>query len=187
MLVVIGLIALVTMFIIPGVSNFFKVSLDSATRELASVVKDTYNSAVMTGRVHRLAYDLKEHTFWAESGPNALLLDTAESKAQDERRRRYGKKEEERAPGFSLDKTVTRKKITLPRGVEFEDVVTGQAKEPITEGMAYTHFFPHGLTEQTVIHLKDTSDHHITLVIPALLGRTRVLERYVRAEEAYAE
>ena len=41
---------------------------------------------------------------------------------------------------FQMDKSVTRKKLSLPTGVTFEDIKTQQSEEPITEGKAYTHF-----------------------------------------------
>ena len=163
----------------------FKISLGSTTRQMATTIKETYNSTAMTKKVHRLVYDLKENSFWVESGPQGFLLDTAESKAAEERRKRFAKPSDKPPPSpFAIDKTITKKAIPLPRGVTFEDIVTEQSKEPITEGKAYTHFFPHGLIEQTVIHLKDQSKHQITLVIEPLIGRTRMIERYVKAEEA---
>src|SRR5262249_49547489 len=123
-----------------------------------------------------------------ESGPNTILLDTAETSEREARRKRFAKTSDKPPPSvFALDKTVTRKKLTLPRGVEFEDVLTERGQEPLKKGVAYTHFFPHGITERTLIHLKDASDHHITLVVSPLVGYTRVLERYVDAKEAYAE
>lgn len=183
LLVVVALIALVTVLALPGVSSYFKVSLNSATRELASVIKESYNSAVMTGNVHRLVYDLKKNEYWVEVGPPTVLLDTAESAEREERRKRFRKASEKEPPsGFSIAKGVTRKKQPLPRGVQFEDIITQQSKDPIKEGTAYTHFFPHGLTERTIIHLKDQSNHQISLVISSLIGRTKLIGRYVTQE-----
>jgi hypothetical protein len=120
-----------------------------------------------------------------ESGPTTLLLDTAESRELEERRRRFSKDEAPPPSPFALDKTVTRSKITLPRGVEFEDVITQQTEEPIIEGTAYTHFFPHGFTEQTIVHLKDKENHHYSLVISPLVGRTDLYQHYVTAKEIF--
>ncbi len=176
------------LFALPSISNFFKVSLNSTTREMASLIKETYNSTAMTKKVHRLVYDFKENKFWVEVGPANVLMDTAATKEKEERRRRFAKPgDEPKGPAFALAKSVTRKPISLPRGVEFEDVQTEQSKEPITEGKAYTHFFPQGIIEQTTIHLKDSSNHHITLVIHPLIGRTKVIDRYVKQEEALKE
>lgn len=188
LIVVIALIVIISVFAIPGVSSYFQVSLSSATRDIASTVKEAYNSAVITGNVHRLVYDLKANQYWVESGPPTVLLDTAESKEREERRKRFASPSEEPpASPFKLERNVTRKKIELPRGVMFEDILTQQSPEPLTEGTAFTHFFPHGLTEQTVIHLTDQSKHHVTLVIAPLIGQTDLYERYATAEEIFGK
>lgn len=188
MLVVVALIGLISAFALPSVNNYFKLSLNSATREMASVVKETYNSAAMTGKVYRIVYDFKAGSFWVESGPSTVLLDTTETREREQRRKRFAKDSDKPpASEFTMDKSVTRKKISLPRGVDFEDLITEQSSEPITEGTAYTHFFPNGMTEQTVIHLKDNSNHHVTLIITPLIGRTRLVERYLSKNEIYGE
>ena len=53
--------------------------------------------------------------------------------------------------------------------------------------LAYTHFFPHGLTEQTIIHLTDTSGHKASLIISPLIGNTDVYDRYISLEEAFGK
>lgn len=191
LLVVVALMALIGAMAVPSISSVFKLSLGSTTRDIATTVRYAYNAAMMTKKVHRLVFDLKKHQYWVEVGPQNLLMDTEETKARRERARRFGSKRDEDQEAatseFSLASYVTRKKTDLPRGVEFEDVTTEQSKDPITTGLAYTHFFPHGIIEQTVIHLKDTSNHKATLVIAPIVGRTKVLERYVPSKEAILE
>jgi len=184
LLVVIGLIGVMSVFALPNISSIFKVSLNSATREVASAVKEAYNATIMTGKVHRMVYDLKQNQYWVEVGPASVLLDTDASREKEERRKRFAKDEDSTPPpSFQVEKRITRKKMPLPSGVSFEDVLTEQSKEPVKDSIAYTHFFPHGLTEQTLIHLQDQSNHHITLLISPLLGQTRLIERYVTQEE----
>ncbi|MBY0470824.1 prepilin-type N-terminal cleavage/methylation domain-containing protein [bacterium] len=186
MVVVVALIGMITVIAIPQINSYTKISLNSTAREMASTVKEAYNGAVMLGKVHRLVYDFKNGEYWAERGPATVLLDTNESLEKEEIRKKFASLSEKKpASVFSLDKTINRKKNALPRGVEFEDIITEQGKEPVKNGIAYTHFFPHGMTEQTIIHLKDNADHKMTLVISPLLGRTQVFQRYVGPEEAY--
>lgn len=194
-MVVVALMGLIAAIAVPSVSNVFKISLGSTTRDLATTVRYSYNAAMMTKKVHRLVYDMKNQRYWVEVGPQNLLMDTEDTKARAARASKFGSKlteEEEKRkkegdPAFAIATYVTRKKTDLPRGVEFEDVKTEQQKDPYTEGVVYTHFFPHGIIEQTVIHLKDTSNHHSTLVIAPTVGRTKVIERFVPAEEALLE
>ncbi len=189
LMIVVALIALISAVTLPSLSSQMRISMNSATRELAGLIKETYNASQMTGKVHRIAYDLKKQEFWVESGPLGTLLETEESRTKAERRRRFMKEEdiekEANSSGFALDKAITRKKLSLPRGVEFIDLTTeADLQNPIKTGMAYTHFFPHGLAEQTVIHLTDSSKNKSTLVISAVLGRTRLISGEVLAKNA---
>jgi general secretion pathway protein H len=187
-MVVVAIVAGIMIFAAPKMGGALKVSINSAARELATTAKESYNSAVMSGRVHRLAYDLKKQEFWAESGPANVLLDTKESKEKEERRKKFARDDDKPPPSeFSLAPLVTRKKISLPRGVTFEDVQTEQKPEPITTGMAYTHFFPHGISERTIIHIKDESNHHYTLILSPLVGRTNLLQSYVKGDSPDAQ
>ena len=65
----VAIIALVSVFALPTVSGYFRTSLNSVTRELASSVREAYNATVITGNVHRMVYDIENGRFWVESGP----------------------------------------------------------------------------------------------------------------------
>ena len=185
-MLVLMIISLIVAMAAPSIGSYFQVSISSAGRELASVIKETYNTTMVTGRVHRVAYDFKDGTYWAESGPADALLETKESKEKEARKKRFLKEGEAKSsPGFSMEKGITRKKISLPVGVKFEDLITQLSNEPITEGIAYTHFFPHGMVEQTLIHLKDSSKHQFSLVILPVSGKTDLYERYIDTREAF--
>lgn len=69
LLVVLAIIVLISIMVIPNVSSYFQLSLNSATRDLASSIKEAYNSAVLTGKVHRMVYDLKNNTFGSSPVP----------------------------------------------------------------------------------------------------------------------
>jgi prepilin-type N-terminal cleavage/methylation domain-containing protein len=193
MMVVMAIIALMAAFALPSISSYFEVSLESTARQMAGTVKETYNATVITGQVHRIVYDLKEQSYWVEIGPTTVLLDTEESRKREERRARFASEKEKedeaksKAALFVQDRTVTRKKLTLPTGVKFEDIKTQQSEEPITEGKAYTHFFPHGMIEQTIIHLQDSSKHHVSLVLSPIVGKTDLYGHHVTEKEVFGD
>jgi prepilin-type N-terminal cleavage/methylation domain-containing protein len=117
LLVVVALIALISAMVMPSVSSYFQVSLNSATRDIASIVKESYNSTVLTGRVYRVVYDFKKAQYWSESGPPNVLLDTEASKKKAEDRARHSRSDEapqDSSSSFSMDKTITRKKNGSP-------------------------------------------------------------------------
>jgi type II secretory pathway pseudopilin PulG len=188
MMVVVTIMALIGALAMPSISSYFNVSLSSTGRQIAGTVKETYNATVITGQVHRMVYDLKEGTYWVESGPPTLMLDSEESRKRDEKKRHssFNKKKDD-SGSFQTDKSVTRKKISLPTGVSFEDIKTQKSPEPVTEGVAYTHFFPHGMIETTIIHLQDSSKHHVSLVINPIVGKTDMYERYITEKEAFSD
>ena len=187
LLVVVALIGLITFVSLPSIQSALQVSLNSATRELASTIKEAYNSAMITGKVYRVAYDLKASQFWVESGPSNALLETEQSLEKKKRKARFSlfkDQADERSP-FQMDKDITRKKKELPRGVEFSDILTESSKEPLTEGVGYTHIFPSGITERTLIHLQDLQEHRISLVVETLTGKSRLIDGHVDEKEAF--
>jgi prepilin-type N-terminal cleavage/methylation domain-containing protein len=187
MLVVMGLIVLIVSFALPSISSFLQVSINSATRDLATNIKEAYNASMITGQVYRMAYDLKKNEFWVESGPGRLLIDTTETLKKEEARKKFSRlaADEPTQSPFKMDKTITRRQISLPTGVSFEDIVSQKSRDPITEGKAYTHFFPHGVTEQTIIHLTDKSNHKLSLVVTPLLGKVDLYNGYLKQDEIF--
>lgn len=191
LLVVVALIGLVMLMALPSISSIFQVSINSASRELATSMKEAYNAAMITGRVHRMAYDLKDNVFWVESGPANVLLDTAATLEKEERRKKFqtslDEDDQPAASPFQIDKSITRSKKPLPRGVVFEDILTEREKEPVTEGVAYTHIFPSGITERTLIRIKDSQDHRYSLVVESVSGRTRMVQGSITEKEAFGD
>ncbi len=192
---VFALIAVIAVFAVPAVSNHYKLNLNSTAREMASVVKEGYNATVVTRQINRVVYDFEKGEYWVESGPSDTLLDAPENQDKDFKResvrnRRSADRDKDKndtGAAFAMNRLVTRSKKSLPSGVEFEDVITARSRDPITKGKAYTHFFPHGAAEKTIIHLKDSSNHQISLVIQPLIGKTRLMQGHVTEKEAYEE
>ena len=119
------------------------------------------------------------------------LLKSEESavidKDRDRRMTEKEKAERDKESGnhFLQDSLLTKNKRSLPIGVKFKDVYTEQSEEPITEGLAYTHIFPQGLSEKTIVHIADNGKDDISLIVSNLLGRCTVEGRYVEYKEAF--
>jgi len=188
LMIVIAILAIVGLVAIPSISTTFRFSVQSATREIATLINDTANTAQITGRVHRIVYDLKNEQYWVESTAANTLLKSEESMELDkENNGQSYHAEEEKNGGFRQDVTLTKKKRTLPIGVKFRDIYTEQSDQPITEGLAYTHIFPQGLSEKTLIHLEDTGKNEVSLVVSNLLGRCSVEGRYIEPKEVFSQ
>jgi prepilin-type N-terminal cleavage/methylation domain-containing protein len=188
LLIVVAILALVSIIAIPSISNTFRFSVKSAGREIATLIKDAANSAQISGKIHRLAYDLKKDQYWVESTSETTLLQSEESrKIEAERRSIFDDKKDKEADkkGFRQEGLLTKNKKNLPVGVSFKDIYTEQSEEPITEGMAYTHIFPQGMSEKTLIHLIDTSKNEISIVVSNLLARCTIDGRYIEYQEVF--
>lgn len=189
LIVVIAILGFIAVIALPKASNILRMSLSSTTREISSAIKQTYNAAMMTKRAYRLVFDIDHREYWVEMGPATWVLETKESLERAERKKKWmssdalKKSNAEAASAWQPATQVIRKKVSLPQGVEFEDIYTEQSPEAFTSGLAYCHFFPQGTIEKTLIHLKDNSSHFATLFVEPLVGRTRVFQRRIEIKE----
>jgi type II secretion system protein H len=189
LLIVVAILGLVGVIAVPSISNTFRFSVQSSAREIATLIKEASNSSQITGKMYRVAFDLKNDQYWAESSSEQTLLKSEESEAiEKERSHIFDKKDEKEKKGsFNQDASLTKKKRTLPIGVKFKDVYTEQSEDPIIEGIAYTHIFPQGLTEKSLIHIEDNSKNEISLIVSNLLGRCSVEGRFIEAKEIFGK
>lgn len=80
---------------------------------------------------------------------------------------RAGMAEEERF-------TDTDRKLELGEDVHLFDVWIQGMGEPATEGKVYLYFFPHGYTQDAIIHLADEGGDQFAVRVSALTGKTRI-------------
>ena len=156
-LFVIGLVLAVTF---PKLAGFGRGDLKQATRHLIRTVQVLVDRAEATKRLYRLNYDLEKQEYWA----------TVLQPVSDE------------AVEFVPVGTVLLKRAVLPDPIRFSDVTTLRQGK-VTEGEAYTQFYPNGLVERTLFHLTDEKQGEtLTLIVQPLTGRVKVLEGYVEIE-----
>jgi prepilin-type N-terminal cleavage/methylation domain-containing protein len=101
LLIVVAILGLVGLIAIPSISNTFRFSVQSSAREVATLVKDTSNSAQISGKIHRMVYDLKNQQYWVESTSENTLLKSDESI----------QKEKEKHQSFISSKNQTARKL----------------------------------------------------------------------------
>lgn len=73
----------------------------------------------------------------------------------------------------------TEMEIDLADSVRLMDVWVRGMDEPATEGVQYLYFFPHGYTQDALIHLVDEEERVFTVKVRALTGRTQIVPDYV--------
>jgi general secretion pathway protein H len=155
-------------------------NLKTAARGVIVVVKEIRNRARLFNSTYRLAVrlDKGEQSYWIEKGNGPVLVDPAKLKEQFENRDR---KAEEGAPPplFQMDKTMLKEPKKLPPNLKFSQVETSNMPEPMTEGVAYIHFFPQGMLEPSTIQISDNRNNTWTLVFNPLTGQTDIIEKAV--------
>jgi len=146
-LLIIGLFATLTLPYVSGVGGN---QLDASARRLAGVVKYLYNEAALTGREHRLLFNLDQQGFLGQvledSGELVALSGSAGAK-------------------------------TLPSSVRFKDVRL-PASGTFTEGEHSARILPVGYMDETVIHLQDQAGKMLTLHVNPYTGMTEVFDGY---------
>jgi general secretion pathway protein H len=72
---------------------------------------------------------------------------------------------------------------TLPEGVRILDVWTDTLEQPEGEGVVYLFLFPHGYTQDALIHLEDEDARNFTVSVDALTGHTSIEEGYTEVPQ----
>lgn len=184
-MVVVAILAAVLAVGVPKLFNT-TTAMRTGIRKMAIMTRDLRNIARLSNSTMRIAMKLdaeRAHTFWIESAPGNATLLSAEKQKELEQMTSIAREDEKPKNEFSQDARVLKKIEELPRGLYFENIEIAGREKPITEGMAYVHFFPQGLAEEAAIHFGDRKTLHWTLSINPLTGRAEVFERSLTLKE----
>ncbi len=118
------------------------------------MVRYVYDQATAKKRLYRLNYDLKEGELWI-----TFLNDEGE---------------------YVDDQSMLGRRRKLPLGIQFEDIAT--PAEKVKEGQTYTQFFPSGLVDKAIIHLRTDDGAQLSVLIQAISGRVVIEPGYREAE-----
>ena len=129
--------------------------LNSTGHLITGMVRYLYDQSTAKKRVYRLNYHLKDGEIWV-TFPN------------DE-----GEFIEDQSSTFT-------RRRTLPTGIQFEDIETPMEK--VTEGQAYTQFFPTGLVDRSIIHLRADDGAQLSVLIHPIGGRVTIEPGYRELE-----
>ena len=199
LIVVVAVMAVITIAVVTGVGNVRGASVQSETGKIGVCVRYLYNLTVLSGKVHRLAFDLDKRMYWGEEQTSDdpcqqfLLPGEGEEEAALKEAKRHPKKagkgkkgangKEQPAKldaGFSLTKSRLLAKYTMDPGITIAGVMTSHQNEPLKKGMAYLYFFPNGTTENALIWVKgegkaEADDADVmTVEVKALQGSAKL-------------
>ena len=190
--VAIAIMAILVAVVVPA----FRAATDADLKEVATQISGAsrmcFGEAAVKNVSLRIAYDLDNQKWWIEAYPGTFQIMGSEQdldryrelekeKADDEKRKQElksafgptGAQDEAAAPvpKFMPVKIAFAEPQQLPRAVKFDGVRTQQFRQPIKDGMAYTHFFPSGWAERTLVYLKDSGGATMTLEMQPLTGK----------------
>jgi hypothetical protein len=148
--VVVLLIGIFAFLVIPRLDISGAGQLNLAAKRLSGTTKYLLNEAALTGREHRLIYNLEEGSYRGlrlEPGGELVTLD---------------------GPGrlTRLGREVRLRGLTLPGRGSF------------TSGEVVTHIYPAGWLEEAVIHLENRQGEQLTMRISPLTGAAETFDGY---------
>ena len=201
LIVVVAVMAVITTAVVTGVGNVRGASVQSETGKIGVAVRYLYNLSVLSGKVHRLVFDLDKRMYWGEEQTSDdpcqqfLLPGEGDEEAakKPKKKARKGSKAEEEPPkldgGFTETKSKLLAKYTMDAGISIAGVMTSHQNEPLKKGTAYLYFFPNGTTENALIWVKgdgaaeDDDADVMTVEVKALQGAAKLHNEKVPFEK----
>ncbi|MBI3019080.1 MAG: prepilin-type N-terminal cleavage/methylation domain-containing protein [Deltaproteobacteria bacterium] len=167
-IVVMAIIAIFTVIALPRFQNKLKLHIKKQARMLSGTIRFLYNQSAIKNATYRLHYDLANQTYSVEKSLDTVRL-TSPEESKD-----LWDEEKKTGPKFTEDKEHLKKPVQLEKRIKFKDIKTEISKDPVTEGHAYTHFFPSGYVEQTRIRLESEAGDIYTIVVQPLTGIAKI-------------
>ena len=153
-LLIIGVVLALT---IPRFRDQSQAELIAQTRKLATVFRFLQQEAILNGRTYRLNFDLDQQRYFITSAD-----------ASDE----VGSFERESGGMMARE-------VVLPNSVQISDVNVPDIGGKLFEGVAFTHFYPDGYVDPTVIHLDNGQEAFTLYVADGVSGRAYVASGYL--------
>jgi prepilin-type N-terminal cleavage/methylation domain-containing protein len=205
-LVVLAIMGVVLAIGVPSLRAALDVEQRAAARALAQTYQFLMQEAMMRNVSFRVAFNLDERCYTIEVGdPKTLIFATPDAREDYEEEQRHKLKfftKREIAAGKATEATGETKfasielpgfdgKVELPRDTALAWAWTPQYKKPVTPSkkrkeddppsVAYSHVFPSGYTEYTVVRIVDIEDTRdgYTIEVEPLSGEVRVLAEEV--------
>jgi len=193
---VIAIVIIASAVVISGAQSIQSASVTTATARLAASVRYLHDLSVLNNRPYRLIIDMSSHSYWGElvdspDGCGAALLASEEEIMFGEKDNRRGtgatasdpagatgagptdaekNTGDEQGDGDEVrkirrkDNLLTRKQ--LPKGIEFDGVMTSHQNEVTEEAQGEIFFFPAGYVEKAYIYVTRDDDVYTIETIP---------------------
>jgi type II secretory pathway pseudopilin PulG len=180
---------------LPTLGALSGAELKKSTGLLQGLVRDTYARTALSGRPHRIVFDLEADTYWVEETSEVfrlratkqeldregnVALDVLDERAEDAAGRDDAESREKlrlfSGPSWNKVADEVGQVTHLPSDVRFFGVWVEHLSERAKGGQTALHFFPGGYTEEAQVTLTDDDDgdRTRTLVTQPLTGEVHV-------------
>jgi general secretion pathway protein H len=195
-LIVVGIIASFTVFVVGGISDTAKSNMRRTSGILIRTIKFSYTQAALTSTYYRLAFSLsaEPQTMHVEMSTDPFYIVRADDEAEALRLENEESLSEEDlaevssgaqgAGSFQEMENDLFELKELPDNIKIASIQTQEQPEAIEEGDTYLYFFPKGYTQFAVIHLSDIEEtNFMTLVVNPLTGVVEVYAEYLEFDD----
>lgn len=161
----------------------------SQIRKLAIQTKELRTAARLQNATYRIVFEMddeKGHRYWVESAAGQALQLSEEQEEELEKLTEIQREEALKGRSKFVRDTKYRE-IALNGGLLIEAVEINGRKEEFTQGRAYVHFFPQGLSDEAIIRLGDRKNQRWSIVIHPLTGAAEVFNRATTLKELKAK
>lgn len=187
-LIVLGIIVTIIAVGAPKLFNK-KADLRKTIRRLAVLSRDLKSRAKLNSATYRLVIhmdvtgDKRVDSYWVEKAKGQVLTDYDPDNPPELPDPEKKKDEDAPVEPFTPDTQSMKKPEVLPNGLEFESIELGSTEDPISEGLAYIHYFPSGFADDAAIHIRWGDKLKWTLALEPITGRIEVLEEFVALKD----
>ncbi len=192
LLIVLGVIALATTFVVPALQSVSGANARKAAGELAGSMRALFDMAALRHARCALTLDLDGAAWWADCGTgraaSARAVAAGEGEGAESLEERFPDERDEEMRrllartelGGLRDRVV--KKHALPGSARFGPVRVEGRRGAIEEGKAYVKFFAGGQAQRAYVPIVDGSNRY-TIVLEPFTGRARVVPGDVEVKE----
>ena len=213
-MVTVAILLLIISVAIPSISGLMALQQRGAVQELATTFAYLRDEATLRNITFRVVFNLDRATYSVQAGtPDATIFSSEEERLEwerelEDRLNRFTEREiSEGAADDLMDQTgrfqgledvALDTEVELPGGSAFGWIWTPQHEEPVEpssflpedsedEIIVYTHIFPNGQMEPTVVRVVDDDDpdEGWTVIVEPLTGRIHLEDELVEPDDLF--
>lgn len=184
LMVVVVLLAGLLTIVIPTINSLQSLDLKNEIVKLAGLSSEVYALAALSGKTHRIVFNLDEQTYWVEQksgdageispelGYEELMKMRVEETVRDQR----SEGADRFIPKFKKVEGRIGEKLELAKNVVFHGLWAESMDDVVRTGQAFIYFFSEGYTQSCFVSLaiKGEEDSAMYLALSPLTGSAKI-------------